>query len=103
MEFFYYCTTCANSKRDASAGAPSHPDQKRWCVKHSRQLPKEVSQEQLICCNFQPQDPRATEWKSAIEKFPEGELWTFELYRPSRKFAVIAELPKVNPGTGDVV
>jgi len=76
---------------------------KEWCVLYSKELPKEVGKERLICSNYKPADPRATEWESVISKFPDGERWTFELYRPSRKFAVIADLPEVDPETGNLV
>jgi len=103
MEFFYECVTCLHYRRDAPAGTPSLPDQNRWCAKHQRKLPKETCSVQLICSDFCHQDSRANEWQSVISKFPDGELWTFELYRPSRKFAVIADLPGVDPETGNLV
>jgi len=103
MEFFYFCTTCSNYRRDAPDGTPSLPEQNRWCVLHERKLPKEVGQEHLICCDFNPSDPRANEWGAVIAKFPKGELWTFLMYYPSRKFATIADLPKVDPVTGEVI
>lgn len=103
MEFFYLCITCSSYRRNEPPGTPSLPNQNRWCVRHERKLPPEVSKECLICRDFTPEDPRATEWQDNIRMFPEGELWSFEMYRPSRKFAVIADLPKVNPITGEVV
>ena len=103
MEFFYLCVTCANYRRDALPGTPSSIDQKQWCIKHCKKLPKEVGEEHLICSNFEPEDPRANEWESNIAKFPQGELWTFHMYTPSRKFAVIANLPIVDPDTGNVI
>ncbi|MCJ0763533.1 hypothetical protein [Variovorax terrae] len=103
MEFFYFCSTCLHVRHNVPPELPMSARWKEWCVNFNRELPKEVGKESLICREFKPADPRATEWQSVIAKFPEGELWTFELYRPSRKFAVIAELPKVDPKTGEVV
>ena len=103
MEFYYYCVTCNNYRRDAPPGTPFKPDQRMWCAMHKVELPKEVGREHLICNRFEHTDPRADEWQTVMAKFPNGELWTFEIYRPSRKFAVIEELPKVEPETGDRV
>lgn len=102
MEFYYDCCTCAFRHREAGV-VVVYDDTKMWCSRHSVLLPTGPGSKDVICSNYEPRDPRATEWQSVIAKFPEGELWTFELYRPSRKFAVIAELPKVDPKTGEVV
>ena len=40
---------------------------------------------------------------AALADSLEFELWTFDLYDPSRKFAMIADLPKVDPDTGEVI
>ena len=103
MEFYYCCTTCDQYRRDALPGTPSLPEQRKWCLYHRKSLPNEESTESLICTNFKPEDSRATEWLSVIAKLPQDELWTFDLYRPSRKFATIADLPKVDPTTGEVI
>ena len=97
MEFFYYCATCHYYLRNTYEDPPY---KKAWCFKHERRLPPEVGGEQLICCDFEPRDPRAVEFENSIKSFPKGELWTFLLYYPSRKFANIADLPKVDPDTG---
>lgn len=103
MEFFYYCLTCSKYRRNAPPGTVSLPSQIRWCTRHQVLLPVEVGDEHLICCDFSPADPRATEWAKNIAQFPSGELWSFEMYRPAYKFVEIAELPRVNPSTGEVI
>lgn len=103
MEFYYYCDTCRSVRHNVPVGLPMSDRWKQWCVHHRKLLPKEVGKEQLICSNFEPSDPRATEWQTSIASFPKGELWTFLMYYPSRKFAVIAELPTVDPETGEVI
>ena len=100
MEFFYYCVTCCFHRRNAPFGTPILPGQNAWCVRHEIKLPSDVSKEHLICCDFESSDPRAVEFENSIKSFPKGELWTFLLYYPSRKFANIADLPKVDPDTG---
>lgn len=102
MEFYYSCVTCAHVRRKRDSPVV-YDHTKMWCVSHLVSLPTGKGSKDAICCDFEPRDPRATEWKSVIEKFPKRELWTFELYRPSRKLAVIAELPKINSENGDVV
>ena len=103
MEYYYYCITCAEHKRNELPGTPISPDQKQWCVKHQTLLPKEVGKDLLICCDFEPSDPRATEWQNIIKAFPKGELWSFTGYLPSRKFINIAQLPFVNPDSGELI
>ena len=102
MEFYYCCTTCAFRRRDAGVKIV-YDDTKMWCVLHNVLLPVGPGSKDAICSQFSPRDPRATEWQSNIKMFPKGELWTFEMYRPSRKFATIADLPKVDPDTGEVI
>lgn len=103
MEHFYYCATCINQRHNVPQGFPMSERWQQWCVLHKCRLPKEVGKEHLICSDFEHEDSGATEWQSVITKFPANELWTFTLYEPSRKFAVISELPRVDPKTGNAI
>lgn len=102
MEFSYSCVTCSNVRRKRDT-VVVYDETKMWCAFHSVSLPVGKGSKDIICSDFKPEDPRADEWQSVITRFPKGELWTFELYRPSQKFAVIADLPRVDPQTGDLV
>lgn len=103
MEFFYYCATCEHVRNNVPKGLPMSDKWIEWCSLHERRLPKEVGKEHLICCNFNHIDARATEWESAIRKFPEGELWSWTMYLPSYKFSALSDLPKVDPNTGQLI
>jgi hypothetical protein len=35
--------------------------------------------------------------------FPQGELWSFEMYRPACKFVDLGDLPMVDFETGEAV
>lgn len=76
---------------------------KQWCLEHKRLLPKEVNKDLLICCDYEPSDPRASEYQDVIKAFPKGELWSFLMYYPSKKFIDLAELPLINPDSGELV
>ena len=103
MEFYYYCSTCLHVRHNVPTGLPMSASWKQWCVRHKVLLPKEVGKESLICCEFKSKDSLATEWQTVIVKFPQDELWTFDLYHPSRKFSSVTDLPKVDPTSGEVI
>lgn len=96
MEFFYNCTTCVFGRKDADVRV-IYDDTKMCCFSHSVLLPSGVGSKDLICCRYEPQDPRATELLRHVKNFPQGELWSFTGYLPSKKFIDIAELSPINP------
>lgn len=102
MEFFYSCSTCIFRRKEPGVKV-IYDDTKMWCSFHLVLLPVGLGSKDILCCEYTPQDPRATELLSHIKTFPVGELWSFTGYLPSYKFIDIAKLPSVNPDSGEIV
>ena len=98
MEVFTCCTTCHYVATSGLYGTVSDPALHiQCCAYHKKFLPlTDVNAHRLVCRNFYPyrlgvcEEP---ELRFVAEYIPPGELWSYLVYYPAKKWLNIADLP----------
>ncbi len=98
MEVYPYCLTYRYVTTSGLYGTAADPAKGiRCCAFHNKVLPlTDVQNQSLVCCNLYPSRIRVCEERDlrfVAEDIPSGELWSYRVYYPTKKWLAISDLP----------
>ena len=98
MEVPVFCITCRYVATSGLYGTVADSAKNiQCCAYHKKFLPlKDVGTYHLVCCNFYPNRLgvcEESELRFIAEDIPPGELWSYPVYYPAKKWLNISDLP----------